>query len=126
MLVIKFMSEKPIKVPIQKVDFQEKSDFHVEHASKLSSDTHPVLQVDHNGHMEITLAKLVQFLLRYDQEELLNLYGKQIVKIAPEFLVELAAFESDSESDEHKVSWILSGLVLGMFVGLIIFLIFLK
>jgi len=120
------MSEKPIKVPIEKVDFQENSDFHIERSSKLSSVTQPELQVDNHGHMEITLAKLVQFLLRYDQEELLNLYGKQIVKIAPQFLVELAAFESDSESDEHKVSWILSGLVLGMFVGLIIFLIFLK
>ena len=118
------MHEKPIKVPIEKVNFADNSDFQV-----VDSDVSSLkdsMAVGSDGFMDISLAKLVQFLLRYDQDELLHLHGKELVKIAPSFLVELAGHDVGSEVDGHKVSWMLSGLVLGVFVGLIIFLIFLK
>ena len=55
------MHEKPIKVPIEKVNFADHSDFKVVDTDVSSGKDDVVINSD--GYMDITLAKLVHFLL---------------------------------------------------------------
>lgn len=118
------MSEKPIKVPINKVDFADNNDFHIEKTSDFGSEKD--LDVMANGMIDVRLSKLIKLFLKFDLEELDKLHGGKNVKIDSELLIDLASFDDDSLHDDQKLTWIISGVTLGVFVGLVLFLIFLK
>jgi len=118
------MNEKPIKVPINKVDFAGDTDFHIEKSYDISSDKD--LDVAQNGMIDVKLSKLIKLFLKFDLEELEKLHGGKNVKIDSELLIDLASFEGEALHDDQKLTWIISGVTLGVFVGLVLFLIFLK
>lgn len=117
------MNEKPIKVPINKVDFEENTDFHVE---KMHVDHEKDLDVSANGMIDVKLSKLIKLFLKFDLEELEQLHGSKNVKIDSDLLIDLASFDGELVQDDQKLTWIISGVTLGVFVGLVLFLIFLK
>ncbi len=122
------MQDKPIKIPIQKLDFEEAPDFQISKKSILqNATTTEDFKMGSDGLIEMSLSKLLKLLSKYDQEQIEVLHGTEMIKVSSDFLLEMASFEHEVEADDNnKVSWILAGLVLGVFVGLLVFLIFLK
>jgi hypothetical protein len=130
-------NEKEIVIPISKIkttpdlSLVEKSEnsvkFEINEIDESSDDPKDNIKVLKEGHIAIKFPKFIQLIATHDFEEIIETHKAEDVIISSDLLVDLAGTShAYEEPDASKLSWVFLGIVLGLVVGSIVFLLLLN
>lgn len=128
-------TDKSIKIPVKKVkqskgekvalDSLVEAGFEVSHLKEKPGKSD--MEVLNKGLIRVKFSKFLKLITNRDFEDLLDLYKDEDVVLDADFLVELASENSKSEeveSVENTNSSVLTGVLIGILISFILFLIY--
>lgn len=129
--------EKEIVIPISKIkttpdlSIIEKGEdavkFEINEIDSEHDNPKDNIKVLKEGQIAIKFPKFIQLIATHDFEEIMESYKTEDVIITSDLLVDLAGTQQHyEEPDASRLSWVFLGIVLGLVVGSIVFLLLLN
>ncbi len=128
--------DKAIKIPVKKVKKIGKQDktlgsledagFEVSHIDSGKGDD---MQVLSKGLIRLKFSKFLKLIISRDFDDLMGLYKDEDIVLDADFLVELAGESKKDEEladDEGSTSNVLTGILIGILISFILFLIYIN
>jgi hypothetical protein len=130
-------NDKEIVIPISKIkttpdlSLVERDEsavkFEINEMNPEHDDPKENIKVLKEGQIAIKFPKFIQLIATHDFEQIMDDHKSEDVIISSDLLVDLAATaQTYEEPDGSRLSWVFLGLVLGLVVGSIVFLLLLN
>lgn len=131
------MSDKEIVIPISKIKTKPDMEFENRFAKEVEFEINEIedelnsaknnLKVLKEGQIAVKFPKFIQLIATHEFEEIMDKHKNEDVIITSDLLVDLAGSSSlHEEVEDNRFTWIFLGIVLGLSVGAIIFLLLFK
>jgi hypothetical protein len=132
------MSEREIVIPISKIKSKHDSELEEKFKSEVDfqisqieddvlDDPKSNMKVSSDGQILVKFPKFIQLIATHEFEEIMEKHKHEDVIISSDLLVDLAGTTPvHDEPEDNRFSYMFLGLVLGLVVGAIVFLFFLK
>jgi hypothetical protein len=130
------MSEKEIVIPISKIktkqdldlnEVKQEVDFIVNEIEQDFESARHNMHVLKEGQIAVKFPKFIQLIATHEFEDIMEKHKSEEVIISSDLLVDLAGSNAFYEDNtDNRFSFIFIGLVMGLVIGAIIFLLLLK
>lgn len=129
--------DKAIKIPVKKVSVKKNSESVLENLSEAGFEVSHIeggnmakdMEVISKGHIKLRFSKFLKLIVSRDFDDLIDIYKDKEVIVDADFLVELASESKekvDSVEPQTSTSSVLTGVLIGVLVSFILFLIYIN